>query len=1023
MMSIRASVLALVVILSSATAFAQRSTAPVEGLRSKNVRLVALTNCTAVPEPGQVLDSAVIVIRGERVVAVGRNLAVPGGATVVDLHGAWVYAGFVDPTMDVAALSASPKAGPADRPWWEDDDPVTPPAAGARHWNQAVRAEQRAAATVTVTPEASQRWTALGYTTAAVASHDGIFRGTAATTLLRKGTATTTVIADGAYHMASFRKGSSKTPYPSSQMGAIALIRQTLMDAVWYGKAHEAAKTSPQHTPPEVNLSLEALSGALAAGTPFVVELQDEHDALRWKHIADETPFPIVLRGCGKEYRRLEYFAAHRPTVILPLTLPDVPDVRDPAAAYHVPMTDLIHWYWAADNARLLDSVACPLAFTLDGVKNTNDMLTTLRTMVQRGLDSNTALAALTVRPAGLAGVADRCGRIAPGYYANIVITDGGLFSPSTGIRSVWVAGKENIVTPPADVDVRGHWTLTSSALPSNLRVTFTGTANRPTATAKRDSVVVPFDFVMSGSRATVRLTGDTLGIAGTLRGSVVADSIMMSGSITGPDGRTLPVVLRRDSALRTPRLAAAVPPSPTRRPLPTWRPLGPFGRDTTPTQGTVLLRNATVWTGTDGGRLEATDVLIAGGRIKAIGRDLGQAGSADRVIDCSGRHITAGIIDEHSHIAISRGVNEGTHAVTTEVRIGDVLDPDDINIYRQLAGGVTASHLLHGSANPMGGQLQFVKLRWGADADSLKVVGAVPTVKFALGENVKQSNWGDRYSVRYPQTRMGVEEIMRDAFRAAKEYEAQMAAVGGKAGIPVRRDLQLESLLEIVNGKRKIHCHSYVQSEILMLMRLAEEFGFQVHTFTHILEGYKVAREMSLHGASASTFADWWAYKFEVFDAIPENPAIMHEQKVLVSVNSDDAEMARRLNQEASKSVKYGDVGEEDALRFVTKNPATQMMVADRMGSLGVGMDADVVVWSGNPLSGRSRVEYTWVDGRLLFSRETDAALRDRDAALRRFLEQEAIKAISDGGTASARPSGPRRMYHCDDRDDEVAD
>ena len=382
--------------------------------------------------------------------------------------------------------------------------------------------------------------------------------------------------------------------------------------------------------------------------------------------------------------------------------------------------------------------------------------------------------------------------------------------------------------------------------------------------------------------------------------------------------------------------------------------------------------------------------------------------------------HITAGVIDEHSHIAIARGVNEGTHAVTTEVRIGDVLDPDDVNIYRQLAGGVTASHLLHGSANPMGGQLQFIKLRWGSVAEDLKVKDAVPTVKFALGENVKQANWGDKYTVRYPQTRMGVEQIMSDAFQAAKEYERDMKTADASK-LPVRRDLQLDALVEIMRGKRNIHCHSYVQSEILMLMRLAESYGFKVHTFTHILEGYKVAKEMAAHGAMASSFADWWAYKFEVYDAIPQNPAIMHEQGVVTSINSDDAEMARRLNQEAAKSIKYGGVSEEDALKFVTLNAAKQMATESRMGTIEAGKDADIVVWTGNPLSNMSRVERTFVDGRAYFSRETDARLRTRDRALRSFLEQEAMKSIGKGAPAARGGAAPRRLRHCDDLEDEV--
>jgi imidazolonepropionase-like amidohydrolase len=516
----------------------------------------------------------------------------------------------------------------------------------------------------------------------------------------------------------------------------------------------------------------------------------------------------------------------------------------------------------------------------------------------------------------------------------------------------------------------------------------------------------------------TFTVTTDTIGLTGTVRGVALADSVLISGDVVLPNGSIAPFILRRDSLLRestTSGLASAASTRP-RRTLPNIAPFGPFGLESQPKQRSVVLKNARVWTSGPSGILDSTDVVLRDGKIAAIGKGL----TADTAIDCTGMQITPGIIDEHSHIAISRGVNEGTHAVTTEVRIGDVVNPDDVNIYRQLSGGVTSTHLLHGSANPMGGQLQYIKTRWGSDAEDLKVEGAVPTVKFALGENVKQANWGDRYTVRYPQSRMGVEEIMRDAFRTAKEYERELRA--GDPSKPVRRDIQLDALVEIVNGKRNIHCHSYVQSEILMLMRLAEDFGFRVHTFTHILEGYKVAKEMAKHGARASSFADWWAYKFEVFDAIPESPAIMHEQGVTVSINSDDAEMARRLNQEAAKSIRYGGVSEEDALKFVTINAAKQMAIDQRLGSIEVGKDADVVVWNGNPLSNMSRVERTFVDGRQYFARDVDQQLRKRDAELRAFLEQEAIHAIGQGAASTPAGRAPRREYHCDTADDEVA-
>jgi imidazolonepropionase-like amidohydrolase len=312
---------------------------------------------------------------------------------------------------------------------------------------------------------------------------------------------------------------------------------------------------------------------------------------------------------------------------------------------------------------------------------------------------------------------------------------------------------------------------------------------------------------------------------------------------------------------------------------------------------------------------LQNADVLIRAGKIAAVGKNLSATGS--RTIDATGKHLTAGIIDEHSHIATS-SINEGGQSVTSEVRIADNLNPDDINIYRQLSGGVTTSHILHGSANTIGGQTQLIKLRWGANDDELKFKGADGFIKFALGENVKRSVsavGNSSNNIRFPDTRMGVEQVLVDAFTRAHDYENSWKTWNkNKKGAAPRRDLELDALVEILNNKRFITCHAYVQSEINSAMKVAEKMGYKYNTFTHILEGYKVADKMKAHGANASTFSDWWNYKMEVVDAIAYNASIMSRMGVNVAINSDDAEMARRLNQEAGKSVKYGGMSEEDA-------------------------------------------------------------------------------------------------------------
>src|SRR5690606_12749203 len=360
------------------------------------------------------------------------------------------------------------------------------------------------------------------------------------------------------------------------------------------------------------------------------------------------------------------------------------------------------------------------------------------------------------------------------------------------------------------------------------------------------------------------------------------------------------------------------------------------------------------------------------------------------------------------------KGINEASVSSSAAVRMGDVLNSEDINIYRQLAGGVTTSQVLHGSANSIGGQSVLIKLRWGVPPEDLKFKGADPFIKFALGENVKQSNWGPDNTVRFPQTRMGVEQVYEDYFTRAREYGERK-----EKGIPYRKDLEMETLLEILHGERFITCHSYVQSEINMLMHLAERYDFKVNTFTHILEGYKVADKMKQHSVAGSTFSDWWAYKYEVIDAIPYNAVIMHDVGVLTSLNSDDAEMARRLNAEAGKTVKYGGLSEEDALKLVTLNPAQMLHIDDRVGKIERGMDADVVLWNDHPLSIYASAQKTIIDGRIYIDRGENEEREAQIAQERNRLVQAMIRVKKGGSPTQKAEREPEKEYHCDTMED----
>ena len=421
-----------------------------------------------------------------------------------------------------------------------------------------------------------------------------------------------------------------------------------------------------------------------------------------------------------------------------------------------------------------------------------------------------------------------------------------------------------------------------------------------------------------------------------------------------------------------------------------------------------ILIQNATIYT-VSHGTIEHGSVLIKNGKIAEVGQSI-KAPKDAQVFDAAGQYVIPGIIDCHSHIAIDGSVNEGSISVSSMANTADVLNPDDIDIYRDLAGGVTVANILHGSANPIGGQTIVIKLRWGQPASKLPFEGAVPGIKFALGENPKRSNFSvPGQPKRYPATRMGVEETIRTAFAKARDYKKswddydKRVAAGDKSAIPPRRDLQLDPLVEVLEGKRYVHAHCYREDEILMLLRVAKEFGFKVRTLQHVLEGYKVADEIAASGAGASTFSDWWAYKVEAYDAIPYNAALMTRRGVVVSINSDDAEEATHLNQEAAKTIKYGGLSHDEALKLVTLNPAIQLGIDKRVGSIDVGKDADLVIYNHDPLSAYAVVQKTLIDGRVYFDRQ-------RDIAERPALEKEKKELLEKEKKASEKKANEKK-------------
>jgi len=424
--------------------------------------------------------------------------------------------------------------------------------------------------------------------------------------------------------------------------------------------------------------------------------------------------------------------------------------------------------------------------------------------------------------------------------------------------------------------------------------------------------------------------------------------------------------------------------------------------------EGTIVIRNAKILTVTKGS-LDGS-ILIRDGKIAEVGATVNAPADA-KVIDAGGQYVMPGIIDCHSHIA-TEAVNEGTVSVSSMTGIEDTVNPEDIGIYRALAGGVTTANILHGSANAIGGKNVVIKMRWGKDAPEILLDGATPGIKFALGENPKRRggapDGGLGTRLRYPATRMGVEDVIREAFTDAKAYKAtwddyRARAAKGERMIPPRRDLKLEPLVEVLEGKRFVHAHCYRADEILMLLRVADEFGFKIRTLQHVLEGYKVAKEIKEHGAGASTFSDWWSYKMEAYDAIPYNAALMHKKGVLVSLNSDSGELMRHLNQEAAKTVRYGGLTDDEALALITINPAKQLAIDHRVGSIEPGKDADLVIYDKHPLSNYAKVQRVIIDGQIYFERDKDMS--------ERAVKAERRKMLAEKQKAAARPAqGARR-------------
>ena len=965
---------------------------PINGVRDIRSGLYAFTNATIIQNEKSKLEKATLIIKQGKIVAIGNDIAIPQDAVVVDCSGKFIYPSFVDAFTDYGMTPAARAGGfnfgaPAQ---FLSNKP------GAYNWNQAIKAELNAADGFSNDEAVAKTYRANGFGTVFTHAKDGIARGTGAVVSLATQSNNLALLKTKAAAVYSFSKGTSTQSYPSSLMGSIALLRQTYIDAKWY-------QTKP--TSEGTNLTLEAFNAN--QNIPQIFAADDKWSTLRADRIGDEFGVQYIIRGGDNGYQRIDEMVKTKASYILGVDFPVAMDVEDPTDARFVSLADMKHWELAATNLAAFEKANIPFSITSSEMKDSKSFLANIKKAIGFGLSESKALEALTKTPATQLGVYDQVGSIEVGKWASFFISTEPVFAANAKIIENWVQGNKYEINPDEWNNYSGKYVLT---------ITNNGTNTSYNIDVKKD---------LSASI----IGTDTLSAKLTINESIVklnfpskkgrgAEQIRLGGVVIGNNwsGIGTDAVGNKTTwtAVLTGQMAVAAE---TKKVADTLKalakvtfPFTGFGNEVVPTQETILIKNTTVWTNEKEGVLQNTDVLIKGGKIAKVGKELKEAGA--RIMDGTGKHLSAGIIDEHSHIG-ALSINEGAQSVTSEVRVGDNLNPEDINIYRQLSGGVTSSHILHGSANTIGGQTQLIKLRWGTSDDGLKFAGADPFIKFALGENVKRTT--STNNNRFPDTRMGVEEVLNDAFDRAVDYQKAM-----KANPNTRRDLELDALVEILNKKRFITCHSYVQPEITYAMRVGDKYGFKFNTFTHILEGYKVADKMKEHGSNVSTFSDWFMYKMEVQDAIAYNASIMHKVGLNVCINSDDAEMARRLNQEAAKVVKYGGVSEQDALKMVTLNPAKALHVSDKVGSIKVGKDGDVVLWSDNPLSIYAVAEKTIVDGVVYFDREKDAQMRKTIAAERARLIQKMLGDKKAGAPMRAATPSLQTILSCADHTHE---
>jgi len=831
-------------------------------------RTYAIKDAMIVVAPLLELEKATVVVRDGLIAEVGRDIAVPADAEVVDGKGLVVYSGFIDgrTTLGLPDTKRAPEAlklAEGEKPDFAKDALAAMEQANRK----GMRPELEAAELLSLADADLKKAHAGGFAVASVAAASEYLSGSAALATLSGAPRRNALLRGTPLAHASFR--SYGDGYPTTTMGSLAHFRQLFLDAAHHQKLWSAHKAGRPRPP--VDATLEALKPVLAGQVRLFFEADSRGEIERALSLAGEFAIKAGIAGGSEAWRVAETLRARDVPVLLSLKFPKEPRPRDEdLEPERLRQERRRLWKEPFEGVQKLHQAKVRFCFSTAGLGSPAEALDSVALLVEHGLPHDAAVAALTTVPAQLFGIPSTHGTIARGKAANLTVLNGRLGQKKSRVRHVFADGvKFDYEAPPPQGD--------SSA-----------TAGKP-----------------------ARLAAEAAPGAAK---AVADDDVEIEEN---------------------------------RRPA-------------TRTGGTVLFKNATILTVADAGTVTG-NLLVKDGKIAAVGRVDDSHGAA--VIDATGLYVMPGIVDCHSHIAIEGGINESSQSVVPEVRIGDVIDARDVAIYRALAGGATSANILHGSANAIGGQNAVIRLKYGKPAADLLFPGAPRGVKFALGENPKQSNWGPNRGKRFPNTRMGVEAVYRRAFTEALEYEAAL-----KKDPLLRRDLRLESLLGVLKGEIRVHCHCYRADEILMILQVAKEFGFRIATLQHVLEGYRVAPEIAAAGTGASTFSDWWSYKIEAYEAIPHNAALMTQAGVVTSINSDSPEQIRHLNVEAAKAVKHGGLSERDALSLVTIGPARQLGIDRRVGTIEVGKDADLALYNGHPLSPYSRCVMTLIEGGVYF-------------------------------------------------------